>query len=152
VGAESVNRQVENARAFAEARGWTVEDHLVFIDDGISGAETIKLVAKQRMLSTSFDVLVMQAPDRLSRRDGAEALMELRALSRRAEIWFYSDGTRFESGTLAANVTGYLKSEFAAEFRRAITTKTSEAMRRKASMGKVTGGRVFGYDNVRTGV
>ena len=33
----SVNRQVENARVFAAAKGWTfVEDH-IYIDDGICG-------------------------------------------------------------------------------------------------------------------
>ena len=37
--AKSVTRQVENARAFATKRGWTVTDAHVFVDDGISGAE-----------------------------------------------------------------------------------------------------------------
>lgn len=39
--------------------------------------------------------------------------------------------------------------EFAAEFRRAIAAKTQEAMLRRAQHGHVTGGKVFGYDNVR---
>ena len=37
--ARSVARQVEHARAFAEAKGWTVADEHLFVDDGISGAE-----------------------------------------------------------------------------------------------------------------
>ena len=44
-------------------------------------------------------------------------------------IYFYADGTKFDAAnTLSANVTGFLKAEFAAESRRAITQKTSEAM------------------------
>jgi site-specific DNA recombinase len=43
---------------------------------------------------------------------------------------------------------GYLSAEFAAEFRRAIAENTTEAMRRKAQAGFVTGGKTFGYDNV----
>jgi hypothetical protein len=37
---------------------------------------------------------------------------------------------------------------FAAEFRRSIAAKTAEAMQRKARAGHVTGGRMFGYDNL----
>jgi hypothetical protein len=40
--AKSVARQVENARAFAVAKGWSVDDALVFVDGGISGAEFAK--------------------------------------------------------------------------------------------------------------
>jgi DNA invertase Pin-like site-specific DNA recombinase len=36
---KSVARQIEHARAYAAARGWTVDEASVFIDDGISGAE-----------------------------------------------------------------------------------------------------------------
>ena len=35
--ARSVTRQNELASAFAERQGWTVPEHLVFTDDGISG-------------------------------------------------------------------------------------------------------------------
>jgi DNA invertase Pin-like site-specific DNA recombinase len=36
---KSVTRQIEHARQFAATKGWTAPDHLVFVDDGISGAE-----------------------------------------------------------------------------------------------------------------
>ena len=149
--AKSVTRQVENAKAFAIAQGWSVDDQFVFIDDGISGADTRRLRAKQQLLASvgQFDVVVMQAQDRFSRRDGDEAFGELQALSRHVEVWFYAERSRFDHGTLASNVTGFLRAEFAAEFRRAIAQKTSEAMLRRAQQGHVTGGKVFGYDNVR---
>lgn len=36
---KSVARQVDHARAYAGAKGWTVDEACIFIDDGISGAE-----------------------------------------------------------------------------------------------------------------
>lgn len=65
------------------------------------------------------------------------------------QVWFYKDGTRFTFGTLADNVVGFVRAEMNAEFRRQIATWTREAMTRKARAGHVTGGRVFGYENVR---
>lgn len=36
----SVTRQVENAKAYAATRGWTVADEDVFVDDGSSGCRS----------------------------------------------------------------------------------------------------------------
>lgn len=154
---KSVARQVANARAFAEARGWRVDDAHVYTDDGVSGAaELRKLPAKQQLLAAinsgrpPFQVLVTQAPDRLSRRDGDEAIGELKAITARGvAVWFYADGTPFRFGTFADNTLSFLRAEFAAEYRRACSAKTREALVRKAQLGHVTGGRVFGYDNAR---
>ena len=54
--AKSVTRQVENAKAFAIAQGWSVDDQFVFIDDGISGADTRRLRAKQQLLASRRSV------------------------------------------------------------------------------------------------
>ena len=35
----SVTRQIEQARAYAEKKGWTVAEEHIYSDDGISGAE-----------------------------------------------------------------------------------------------------------------
>ena len=35
----SCARQIENAKAFALEKGWTVDDRFIFQDDGIGGAE-----------------------------------------------------------------------------------------------------------------
>jgi DNA invertase Pin-like site-specific DNA recombinase len=48
--AKSVALQIENARAFARARGWTVADDHVYCDDAVSGAERKKLRNRQRLL------------------------------------------------------------------------------------------------------
>jgi site-specific DNA recombinase len=150
--AKSVTRQIDNAKAFAAAQGWTVLDRFIFKDDGVSGAEPTRLIERQRMIdlatSGAFDVVVMQAQDRFSRQSGHKAFTDLEHLAKHVQVWFYSDAKRFTFGTFESNVTGLLKGEFAAEFRRAIAQKTHEAMRRRAELGYVTGGRTFGYDNV----
>jgi site-specific DNA recombinase len=151
----STARQVEHARAFALARGWHVADEHVYVDDGVSGAAMLsELRGKARLLAAiengpPFGVLIVQAADRLSRRDGDEAFSELKRIAKAGvQVWFYSDGTRFDYGTFATNTLGFLRAEFAAEYRRSVALKTAEAMRRDAQRGHVTGGRVFGYDNV----
>lgn len=153
--AKSVQRQIENARSFAAAKGWTVADAHIFADDAVSGAETKKLVNRKRLLDAissgpPFKVLVMRDASRFSRRDGDEAFGELKRIAQaRVEIWFYQDGTRFSYGTFGDNVVGFVRAEMNAEFRRQVAKWTREAMVRKAQAGHVTGGRVFGYDNVR---
>ena len=153
--AKSVARQIENARAFAASKGWQVSEEHVFADDAVSGAEVRKLVNRQRLLDViraggPFQVLILRDASRFSRRDGDEAFAELKAIARAGvEVWFYQDGQRFTYGTLADNVVGFVRAEMNAEFRRQIAKWTREAMERKARAGHVTGGRVFGYDNVR---
>ena len=153
--AKSVARQIESARAFASGKGWLVSDAHVYADDAVSGAETRKLVNRQRLLDAirtgpPFQVLIMRDTSRFSRRDGDEAFGELKAIAKAGvNVWFYQDGQQFAYGTLAANVTGILSAEFAAEYRRQITAWTYAAMERKARAGHVTGGRVFGYENER---
>ena len=127
----------------------------MYADDAVSGAETKRLVNRQRLLSAidsgpPFQALIMRDTSRFSRRDGDEAFCELKAIAKAGvEVWFYQDGQRFTFGTLAANVTGFLSAEFAADYRRQIAAWTYAAMEQKARAGHVTCGRVFGYDNVR---
>jgi len=101
--ATSVARQIENARAFADAKGWLVPAAHVYTDDAVSGAETRKLVNRQRLLDAlgtgrpPFQVLVMRDASRFSRRDGDEAFGELKRLAQSGvTVWFYQDGTSFE--------------------------------------------------------
>ena len=114
-----------------------------------------KLVNRQRLLGAvdhgaPFQILIMRDASRFSRRDGDEAFGELKRLAQRGiEIWFYQDGTRFSFGSFGENVVGFVRAEMNAEFRRQIGKWTTEAMVRKAKAGHVTGGKVFGYDNVK---
>ena len=69
---KSVARQIENARAFVAARGWTVGP--IFADDAVSGAEISRLKDRQRLLGiirggAPFQILVMRDQSRFSRRE-----------------------------------------------------------------------------------
>jgi DNA invertase Pin-like site-specific DNA recombinase len=37
---KSVTRQIEHAKAYAAKKGWAVADDHVYVDDGISGADS----------------------------------------------------------------------------------------------------------------
>jgi site-specific DNA recombinase len=154
--AKSVTRQIENARAFAAARGWTVDPAHVYADDGVSGGAVKKLVGRQRLLDViasgraPFDVLILRERSRFSRRDGDESFAELKQIARAGvQVWFYLNGQPFEFGTMPLNVMGYLEGEFAAEHRRVSAAHSTEAALRLARAGYVAGGRCFGYQNVR---
>jgi site-specific DNA recombinase len=155
--AKSVHRQIENARAFARGKGWTVPDAHVYADDAISGVETTKLRSRQRMIDliasgrAPFGAVILRDASRFSRRDGDEVVAQLKQIAQRVEIWYYGDNQRFAFGDLGSNVTAFISSEMAAEYRRSIAKWTTEAMHRKAQQGHVTGGTVFGYTNVRVG-
>src|SRR5207244_295045 len=68
---KSVVRQIALARAFADSKGWTVIEE--YVDDGISGRETAKLVNRARMLADAtagkFSVVIVRDFDRISRDD-----------------------------------------------------------------------------------
>jgi site-specific DNA recombinase len=154
--AKSVVRQSDNARVFARAKGWRVDEDWVLADDAVNGAETRKLVNRKRLLDAvatghaPFQVLIMRDSSRFSRRDGDEAFGELKRLALAGiEIWFYQDGTRFTFGTFGDNVVGFVRAEMNAEYRRQIASFTKEAHLRGFKAGHVVGGSVFGYDNVR---
>ena len=148
-------RQIDNARAFAASKGWKSPRPT-------STPMTPSAARKHESSSTASDCsmlgaaprrsksLIMRDASRFSRRDGDEAFGELKRLAQAGvEIWFYQDGTRFTFGTFGDNVVGFVRAEMNAEYRRQIAKWTNEAMVRKAQAGHVTGGRVFGYDNVR---
>jgi DNA invertase Pin-like site-specific DNA recombinase len=151
--AKSVRRQIEHARAYAARHGWTVRDEYVFLDDGISGAEFANRPGFVRLMASlnpraPFQVLVMSEESRLGREaiETAYALKQL--ITAGVRIFFYLEGRErtFDSPTdkLLMSVTA-----FADELEREkARQRTYDAMQRKARAGHVTGGRVFGYDNV----
>ena len=115
--AKSVDRQVENARAFAATKGWTIREAHVYTDDAVSGAETKRLVNRQRLLDAirtgpPFQALIMRDASRFSRRDGDEAFGELKAIAKAGvDIWFYQDQQRFTFGTFGDNIVGFVRAE-----------------------------------------
>jgi hypothetical protein len=116
---KSTVRQVENAKAFIAAKGWTLREDHIHVDEAVSGAASLRsLKAKARMLDAvhttprPFDVLVLQSQDRLSRRDGYLALGELVAIARAGvEIWWYADRAKFEHGDFEKNLLAFFKTD-----------------------------------------
>lgn len=149
----SVARQIDHARSFATARGWRVSDAHVFVDDGISGAEFQRRPAFLRLMNSlkpkpTFDVLVMAEESRLGREaiETAYALKQL--VQAGVRVFFYLEN---RERTLDSPTDKILLSltAFADELEREkARQRTYDAMSRKARAGHVTGGRVFGYDNL----
>ncbi len=109
---KSVNRQVENARVFATAKGWTVLAPHIYVDDGISGsfgacpaerqssdAPRDQRARRRRPSKCSFVRPSTGSADAMATRAFAELKMVAKA---GVQVWFYSDGTCFQFGDFAS--------------------------------------------------
>ena len=151
----SVTRQVEHARAYASDKGWIVADAYIYVDDGISGAEFAHRPGFVRLMnalkpSPPFQALIMSEESRLGREaiETAYALKQL--VTAGVRVWFYLEDRERTLDSPTDKIMLSLTA-FADELEREkARQRTYDAMRRKALAGQVTGGRVFGYDNVRT--
>ena len=150
---KSVARQVEHAREYAVRKGWTVDDGAIFIDDGISGAEFSKRPGFLRLMNAlkpqpAFQVLVMSEESRLGREQIETAYALKQLLQAGVRVFFYLEDRErtFDSPTdkLLMSVAGFVDEMEREKARQ----RTADAMVRKARAGHVTGGRVFGYDNI----
>ena len=150
---KSVTRQIEHATDYAVGKGWSVAEEYIYCDDGISGAEFENRPGFLRLMNAitpqpPFQVLIMSEESRLGREaiETAYALKEL--VTAGVRVFFYLEDRErtLDSPTdkIMLSLTAYtdeLEREKARQ-------RTYDAMRRKAKAGHVTGGRVFGYDNV----
>src|SRR5262245_24742038 len=150
---KSVVRQIDNARAFAKQKGWTVRAEHIYTDDGISGAEFQNRPAFVRLMNAlkprpPFQMLVMSEESRLGREaiETAYALKQL--VQAGVRVFFYLENRErtLESPTdkIMLSLTTF-SDELEREKAR---QRTYDAMQRKARAGHVTGGACFGYRNV----
>ena len=171
---KSVTRQIEGARAFISARGWTLDDTQVgtkqvkgpdgtlvdrpifrhiYEDDGVSGALFANRAEFQRMMrdaaAGAFEAIVFFDIDRFGRnaRQTMDALNTLADLG--ISIWDYSTGQALDLNSFEGETMTFMKARFAQQYRDQVRKHTRDSHRRKAEQGLVCGGRVFGYDNVR---
>ena len=150
---KSVARQIEHARQYATRKGWTVADEHVYVDDGISGAEFSNRPGFVRLMNAlkprpAFQVLIMSEESRLGREaiETAYALKQL--ITANVRVFFYLEDRERTLDSPTDKIMLSLTA-FADELEREkARQRTSDAMVRKAKAGHVTGGRVFGYDNV----
>ena len=152
---KSVTRQIDQARAFATRKGWTVDEAHVYADDGISGAEFVKrhglnaLLAMIRQRPCPVQALVTMEVSRLGREQTETAVVVREILRAGVRLFTYADRREI---TLDSALDKFSLSalNFVAEMERELSrTRTREAMRSKASRGHVAGGKVYGYRNVR---
>jgi DNA invertase Pin-like site-specific DNA recombinase len=150
---KSVTRQIEHARTYADRKGWTVDDSLIFVDDGVSGAEFANRPGFVRLMNAlkprpPFRVLIMSEESRLGREaiETAYALKQL--ITSDVHVWFYLEDRERTLDSPTDKIMLSLTA-FADELEREkARQRVTDAMVRKAKAGHVTGGRVFGYDNV----
>jgi DNA invertase Pin-like site-specific DNA recombinase len=147
---KSVVRQVEHARAYAAARGWTVAEEHVYVDDGISGAEFRNRPALLRMLNhlRSFEVIVMSELSRLGRDQiqTAQCLANIEAAGVRVFFYLTNEELRFTTAVDRFLVNAV---SFAAELEREkASQRARDALTKKARAGYVAGGACYGYDLV----
>jgi DNA invertase Pin-like site-specific DNA recombinase len=166
--AKSCTRQVEHAKAFARKKGWSTPPHLIFVDDGISGAEFANRPAFVRMMAMlkpkpvpvrvqgrrpvqgpPFGALIMSEESRLGR-ESIEVSYALKQLVQaNVEVWLYLDNRQ---RTLDSPTDKILMSlvAYADELEREkARQRVTDTMIRKAKMGHACGAPAFGYRNVR---
>lgn len=152
--AKSVKRQVEHATTYAASQGWTVDDRFIFEDDGISGAEFANRPGFLRLLNAlkpkaPFHVLIVSELSRLGReqletgfalKQIAQAGVRIFSFFERREIPLDSPTNRFLVNAVS----------FASEMEREQARQRAlDVSFGKARAGYVTGGKVFGYENIR---
>ena len=64
-------------------------------------------------------------------------------------IWDYSTGQAVDLDSFEGEMMTFMKARFAQQYRDQVRKHTRDAMREKAKQGLVTGGKLFGYDNLR---
>lgn len=150
---KSVARQVAHAKAYAASKGWTVDETLVFVDDGISGAEFERRPAFLRLMNAlrprpAFQALIMSEESRLGREAIETAYALKQIITAGVRVFFYLENRErtLESATdkLLMSVTAFADELEREKARQRVT----DAMVRKAKAGHVCGGRTFDYDNV----
>jgi DNA invertase Pin-like site-specific DNA recombinase len=132
-----------------------VADEHVYVDDGISGAEFANRPGFLRLMNAvkprpPFQLLVMSEESRLGREaiETAYALKQLVTAGVRVFLYLENRERTLDSPTdkIMLSLTA-----FADELEREkARQRTYDAMVRKAKAGHVTGGKTFGYDNVRS--
>lgn len=152
--AASLEVQESEARRFCEARGWTVID--TYREDAVSRAEFQRRPELARMLAAAstpkraFDIIVLRDETRLGGdlwRTGM-ILQDLYDHGVKCFYYFTGEEVRLDDPTMKFMQAAKL---FASELERVkISTRTRENLAVRARSGAVVGGRVYGYDNVRS--
>ncbi len=148
----SVARQVERSREYAVRKGWSPDTDLVFVDDGISGAEFKRRPGLARLLTAveanAFDVLVMSEPSRLGREQAETNYILKRINDAGAQVWYYLEDRQAKLDSAVGKFIEAVHA-FGSELEREkIRQRTVDGMLKRAQAGYCTGGSVYGYEAV----
>jgi site-specific DNA recombinase len=152
---KSIATQRDLITAFADSRGWTVDEKHIFADDGITGALFAERPGLQALLAATrgtpvpFSKLIVVEQSRLGR-DQIDTMVLIRDIEEAGvEIWSTRDGRRItlsdDTSKLLASLEGWRdESE-----RKKTATRVRDAAKTRFERGYVVGGRVYGYKNER---
>ena len=151
--AKSVTRQVDGARAFIAAKGWTLDETNIYTDDGKSGALFASRAEFQRMMrdaaAGAFDMVVFFDLD-LFGRDAEKSMAALRELDDcGVTVWDYSTGLAINLDTFEGRLPTILKRSSRRSSARLFARRRVRRCGPKRNRGWHTGNRIFGYDNLR---
>ena len=139
----SIDDQVRNCKKLIEARGWCAAD--VYSDRAISGATTLR-PGYQRLLAdahrNSFDVVVAEGLDRLSRDPEATAALYKQLSFRSIRIFTQAEG---EINELHVGLKGTMNALFLKD----LAIKTHRGIEGRVRKGKSGGGKAYGYRVIR---
>jgi DNA invertase Pin-like site-specific DNA recombinase len=149
--ADSVQIQIDGARRFAAARGWTVDETQIFVDEGISRAEFVKRPAMLRMLraaeAKAYDVLICRDETRLGGDMLRSGLLIADLIDAGVKLYFYFTGELVKVDGAVAKFVMAARGFSSEMEREKISQRTRENLESKARRGLVAGGVVYGYDN-----
>lgn len=145
----STTRQLTNARALADEKGWQVVGE--YVDEARSGRNVGRLAQRARMAADAeagkFSLVIARNVDRLSRddREGASFVYQLDSAG--VEAWEYSTKSRIDVSTPQARLMLNMRFTFAAQEAEAASSRTSEQKVDRMKAAKLNDGRVLGYEN-----
>ena len=146
---KSTARQIENATAYAAAKGWTVDPDLIFVDENISGGEFVNrpglAACRAAAAAHRFERLVVMERSRIGRatwRTGA-CIEELEEAG--VEVHAYGGQGIIRSGNVDTVVGVWSDTEEKAR----ASHRTREGLTAKAQRGHATGPAPYGYTLVR---
>jgi site-specific DNA recombinase len=148
---ESVERQIDHAKAFATAKGFTLRANLIFHDDAVSGAVYTKLAGRRQMVAAAeagkFQVLVVSEQSRLGR-DMIEVAYTIKMIAEcGVRVFAYLDDSEISVTGDQALMT--ILRGYGSQSERANTgRRVYDAALRRVNAGQVAGAKVYGYDNV----
>jgi site-specific DNA recombinase len=150
--AKSVTRQVENAKAYAARKGWTVAAEHIFVDDGISGAEFERRPGLSQLRNklgrrAPFQVLVVSEQKSIGRESVETGYVIKQLAQAGVEVFEYVHGRSLTPKNAMEKAMGALQGFGDETHREQTSERVHETHTRLANAGHVTGGRVFGYRN-----